>query len=183
MAKLLIVNADDCRLSPGINAGILEAFERGILTSASVMVNAPAFEDAVKLAHAHNGLGIGVHLNVIRGRAILPAAEIPSLVDRAGRFVRSPISLCCDLLCKRVDIDHLSGEFSAQIKRALEAGLHLTHVNSEQHVHMYPPIFARVVQLAEQYGIRAVRWTGQYPRAGSLIRWSRRSYKDLLVNL
>src|SRR6266404_106856 len=183
MAKLLIVNADDFGLSPGINAGIIEGFENGILTSASIMVNAPAFEEAVKLAHAHKGLGIGVHLNVLRGKAVLPPAEIPSLVDSAGRFLRSPISLVCGLLRKRVDLDHLSREFSAQIRRALDAGLRPTHVNSEQHVHMYPPIFARVVQLAQENGIRAVRWTGQYPRFGSLLRWSRRSYKDLLVNL
>src|SRR6266478_7944135 len=126
MAKLLIVNADDFGLSPGINAGIIEGFEKGIVTSASIMVNAPAFEQAVKLAHAHEGLGIGVHLNVLRGKAVLPPAEIPSLVDPAGRFLRTPISLVCGLLRKRVDLDHLSGEFLSQIKRALEAGLRLT---------------------------------------------------------
>jgi chitin disaccharide deacetylase len=183
LAKLLVVNADDFGLSPGINAGIMEGFEKGILTSASIMVNAPAFEQAVELAREHEGLGIGVHLNVLRGTAILSPAEIPSLVDSAGRFLRSPIALCCDILRERVDLDHLSSEFSAQIERAFEAGLRLTHVNSEKHVHMYPPIFARVVKLAEKYGIKAVRWTGQFPRARNLIRWNRRSYKDLLVSL
>ena len=183
MAKLLIVNADDFGLSPGINAGIVEGYEKGILTSASIMVNAPAFGEAVNLAHAHEGLGIGVHLNILRGKSVLPPAEIPSLVDSAGRFLRSPISLCCDILRKEVDLEQLSNEFSAQIERGLEAGLRLTHLNSEKHVHMYPPIFARVVHLADQYGIRAVRWTGQYPSARDLIQLSRRSYKDLLVSL
>jgi len=183
MAKLLIVNADDFGLSPGINAGIIEGFQNGILTSASIMVNAPAFEEAVKLAHAHDGLGIGIHLNVVRGKAVLPPAEIPSLVDPTGRFVRTPIALCFDLLRKRVNLDHLSREFSAQIQRAFEAGLRPTHMDSEKHVHMYPPIFARVVKLAEEYGIRAVRWTGQYPRARTLIRWNQQSYKALLVSL
>ncbi len=183
MAKLLVVNADDFGMSPGINAGIIEGFEQGVLTSASIMVNAPAFEEAVELARGLQGLGIGVHLNVLRGKAVLPAAEIPSLVDPAGRFVRSPISLCCAILRKRVDLDHLSREFSAQIELALEAGLRLTHLNSEKHVHMYPPIFARVVKLAEQYGIRAVRWTGQHPSARDVIGFNRRSYKDLLVSL
>jgi hopanoid biosynthesis associated protein HpnK len=183
MAKLLVVNADDFGLSAGINAGIVDGYEKGILTSASIMVNAPAFEEAVKLALAHQGLGIGVHLNALRGKAVLPPAEIPSLVDADGRFLRNPISLCCGILQKRVDLDHLSSEFSAQIERAFEAGLRPTHVNSEKHVHMYPPIFARVVKLAEKYRIRAVRWTGQYPRACTLIRLNRRSYKDLLVGL
>ncbi len=157
MAKLLVVNADDFGLSSGINAGIVEGYEKGVLTSASIMVNAPAFDEAVELAHAHQGLGIGVHLNVLRGKAVLPPTEIPSLVDANGRFLRNPISLCCGVLAKRVDLDQLSSEFSAQIERAFEAGLRLTHVNSEKHVHMYPPIFARVVKLAERYGIRAVR--------------------------
>ena len=183
MTKLLIVNADDFGLSPGINAGIIEGFEKGVLTSASIMVNAPAFEQAVQLALMYDGLGIGVHLNVLRGKAVLPPAEIPSLVDPAGRFMRSPIALCRDVLRRRVDLDHLSSEFSAQIQRTFEAGLRPTHVNSEKHVHMYPPIFARVVKLAEKYGIRAVRWTGQYPGARSLIRWNRRAHKDILVSL
>jgi chitin disaccharide deacetylase len=183
VAKLLVVNADDFGLSPGINAGIVDGFEKGILTSASIMVNAPAFEEAVQVAHAHEGLGIGVHLNVLRGKAVLPPAAIPSLVDAEGQFRRSPISLCGGILAQRVDLDHLSREFSAQIERALEAGLRLTHLNSEKHIHMYPPIFERVVRLAEKYGVRAVRWTGQYPSARDLIRLNRRSYKDLLVSL
>src|SRR6266851_10522683 len=86
MAKLLIVNADDFGLSSGINVGIIEGFKKGILTSASIMVNAPAFDEAVELAHAHPDLGIGVHLNVLRGKAVLPPDEIPSLVDANGRF-------------------------------------------------------------------------------------------------
>ena len=183
MEKLLVVNADDFGLAPGINAGIIEGFEKGILTSTSIMVNAPAFEEAVRLAQAHGGLGIGVHLNVLRGKAVLPPEEIPGLVDADGQFVRSPISLCCDILRKRVDLDHLTSEFSAQIELAIETGLRLTHLNSEKHVHMYPPIFARVVKLAEKYGIRAVRWTGQYPGAQDLLRLNHRSYKDLLVSL
>lgn len=183
MAKALIVNADDFGLSPSINAGIIEGFQHGLLTSASIMVNAPAFAEAVQLAQAHAGLGIGIHLNVVRGKAVLPPAEIPSLVDPAGRFVRTPVALCCALLRKRVDLDHLSREFSAQIRRALEAGLRPTHLDSEKHVHMYPPIFARVVQLAEAYGIRAVRWTGQYPRARTLICGHQQSYKALVVSL
>ena len=181
MAKLLIVNADDFGLSPGINGGIIEGFANGVLTSASIMVNAPAFDEAVKLAHAHPALGIGVHLNAVRGRALLPPGEIASLVDGAGRFQRGPIGLVCGLMRKRIDVDHLGREFSAQIERVFDAGLRPTHVNSEQHVHMYAPIFARVVKLAEKYGIRAVRWTGPYPRA--LVRWNRRLYKDLLVSL
>src|SRR5204862_4716610 len=58
-----IVNADDFGYSHGINRGIIEAHERGIVTSATLMVNAPAAAEAVELAAAHPNLSIGLHVN------------------------------------------------------------------------------------------------------------------------
>ncbi|HET6866736.1 MAG TPA: ChbG/HpnK family deacetylase [Solirubrobacteraceae bacterium] len=60
MARL-IVNADDFGLTVGVSRGIVEAHVRGILTSTSLMVDAPAAEHAVGLAGEHPGLSIGLH--------------------------------------------------------------------------------------------------------------------------
>ena len=38
--KTLIVNADDFGFTPGVNAGITQAFREGILTSTTIMANA-----------------------------------------------------------------------------------------------------------------------------------------------
>ena len=59
--RTLIINGDDFGLSPGVNDGIVEAHTRGILTSTSLMVAAPAAAQAAKLARAHPALSVGLH--------------------------------------------------------------------------------------------------------------------------
>ena len=61
MARHLIVNADDFGLSSGVNEGIVEAHERGVVTSTSLMVDAPGAEEAAGLARAYPDLGVGLH--------------------------------------------------------------------------------------------------------------------------
>jgi hopanoid biosynthesis associated protein HpnK len=183
MAKYLIVNADDFGLSPGINAGIIEGFRDGIVTSATLLVNAPAFPEAVQLAQVHPGLGVGIHLNVVRGPAVLPPRAIPTLVDAIGRFRRRPVALVWGLLWQRVALEDLRHEWAAQLERALEAGLRPTHVDSEKHVHMYPPLFTLAVEVAAQYGIRAIRWAGERLRVCAFTRWNTQPSKALLVTL
>src|SRR6059058_2429272 len=61
---LLIVNADDFGLSPGVNAGIITSHECGILTSASLMVRYPAAAAAAAYARSHPRLSIGLHVDI-----------------------------------------------------------------------------------------------------------------------
>ena len=60
-SRRLIVNADDFGLSPSVNEAVVRAHRDGILTSASLMVNAPGFAEAVELARANPRLGVGLH--------------------------------------------------------------------------------------------------------------------------
>ena len=60
--KSLIVNGDDFGASHGINLGVVEAHERGILTSASMMVDPPASAEAARSARDHPDLGVGLHV-------------------------------------------------------------------------------------------------------------------------
>ncbi len=62
--KYLIVNGDDLGASPGINRGIFEAHQRGILTSASLMVNASAAPEATEMSHSAPRLSIGLHADL-----------------------------------------------------------------------------------------------------------------------
>ena len=65
----LVINADDLGFAPGVNRGIIEAHGAGTLSSASMIVNAPAFGEAAALVREHApSLGVGLHLNQI-GRA------------------------------------------------------------------------------------------------------------------
>ena len=65
--KELILNADDFGLTEGVNEGIIRAHREGVLTSTTLMANAPAFDDAVQRARANRELGVGCHLVLAGG--------------------------------------------------------------------------------------------------------------------
>ena len=67
MLRTLVVNADDLGLTVGVNNGIFDAHDRGILTSASLMSSAPAAANAIRRARNRPTLGIGVHLTLVDG--------------------------------------------------------------------------------------------------------------------
>ena len=87
--RRLIVNADDFGLHVAVNQGILAAHSEGIVSSASLMAGGAAFDDAVRIAKHCPELGVGVHLTLVGARPVLPAAEVPSLVEATGDFYRS----------------------------------------------------------------------------------------------
>ncbi|HOI45659.1 MAG TPA: ChbG/HpnK family deacetylase, partial [Candidatus Aminicenantes bacterium] len=82
--KRVIVNADDFGLCQGVNRGIVLAHQKGILTSATLMANMPGFDEAVEMARDHPRLGVGVHLNLLRGEPVTPARDVASLVRADG---------------------------------------------------------------------------------------------------
>src|SRR5688500_7993841 len=86
MHRRLIVNADDFGRSSSINRAVIQAHQRGILTTASLMVNGPAAEEAAALAHEHPCLGVGLHLTLSHGTSSLPHSQIPDLVDADQNF-------------------------------------------------------------------------------------------------
>jgi hopanoid biosynthesis associated protein HpnK len=157
MLRSLVVNADDLGLTPGVNTGIFDAHDRGILTSASLFANAPATADAVRRARALPSLGVGVHLTLVDGTPILPPHRVPSLVEDDGRFRTSwkPFIVAC--LRGRVALEEVERELTAQIDRIRSEGVRLTHLDAHKHVHAFPPIFRIVARLAERSGIPVVR--------------------------
>ncbi len=79
--KYLIVNGDDFGASPGINRGIMEAHQHGILTSTSLLVKTPGAEQAVSLAAASPELSVGLHMDLRN--------EIDETPHCAGNFAAS----------------------------------------------------------------------------------------------
>ncbi len=72
-----MVNADDFGFTPDVNAGIVEAHRRGILTATTLMANGDAFDDAVRLARETPTLDIGCHLVLIGGRSLVSGKTVP----------------------------------------------------------------------------------------------------------
>jgi predicted glycoside hydrolase/deacetylase ChbG (UPF0249 family) len=157
MLRQLVVNADDLGLTVGVNTGIFDAHDRGILTSASLFANAPATVDALQRTRVRPSLGIGVHLALVDGTPMLPPSRVPTLVEDGGRFRASwkPFIVAC--LRGRVAFGEVERELTAQIERIRSEGIPLTHLDAHKHVHAFPPIFAIVARLAERFRIPVVR--------------------------
>jgi predicted glycoside hydrolase/deacetylase ChbG (UPF0249 family) len=147
----LIVNADDFGYSRGINYGIIDAHNNGIVNSATMMMNMPGVSHAVKLAKVNPNLQVGVHLVLTCGKPLL--TDVPSLVNDNGSFKR--ISELKDQ--PMLSLDELAREWSAQIEKFLETGLTPTHFDSHHHVHTIPEFLPVVQMLAKKYELSARR--------------------------
>jgi predicted glycoside hydrolase/deacetylase ChbG (UPF0249 family) len=151
------VNADDLGWTAGVNRGIAEAHRNGIVTSASLLANGGAFAEAVDLAHAARGLGVGVHLNLNDGPPIAPREVLPSLLNDAGEFEGGPDSLLLKIATRGLSMSEVEIEWDAQISKVRKAGIELTHLDGHKHVHMLPGLFEIALRLAKRHGIAAIR--------------------------
>ncbi|MBN1967181.1 MAG: ChbG/HpnK family deacetylase [Anaerolineae bacterium] len=149
----LIVNADDFGRSPGITRGILEAHQRGIVTSATVMVNMPDAPDAIQAAlETAPDLGLGVHLTLTSGRPALPPEDVPSLVTPDGTF-RSINVLWGD--GPGWDGADVARELRAQVERfGALSGRPPTHLDAHQHAaYLHPDALRALLALAAEYDL------------------------------
>jgi chitin disaccharide deacetylase len=156
-AKTLVVNADDFGLSESIDRGILSAHQNGIVRSASLMPNGQAFEDAVRIAIETPSLGVGVHLSLVDQICVAPPGELRSMVGEDGSLPASYIVFARQFMAKRFGTREVRIEIGSQIEKVLSAGIHPTHIDSHQHLHMLPGIFNIVVESAIGAGIPAIR--------------------------
>lgn len=166
--KKLIVNADDFGFTRGVNAGIVRAFESGIVTSATIMANGDAFEDAVALARANPGLGVGCHLAAVGGRSVASPRELPSLVNREGLLPATLTQLMLKLVRGSVSADEIAREFRAQVRRVVDAGIAPTHLDTHKHSQIHPRVMEAAAQVASEFEIRCVR--NPFERVFSLSR-------------
>lgn len=155
MAKRLIINADDFGLCSGVNRAIIEAHRKGVITSASLMVNLEGFDEAVDLARLTPSLDLGIHITLADVRPLCPPEQIPSLVDRRGYFLRRRRLLAL-LLRRKIQRSDIEREILAQVKKFLNTGLKTSHIDGDQHVHIFPVIRSIALDIARALGV-AVR--------------------------
>ncbi|HET8647582.1 MAG TPA: carbohydrate deacetylase [Vicinamibacteria bacterium] len=147
-AKRLIVNADDLGRTPGINQGIFEAHDKGVVTSATLMVNHPAARAVPELSARHPGLGIGLHVALTGGVPASPREHVPSLVDGQGRLPSAPDGLA------GAQAEHVLAEARAQLRRFREImGREPTHFDSHHHSHRRPVVLEALLTLAWETGL------------------------------
>ena len=158
MTRLLVVNADDMGLTPGVCRAVERAHADGVVTSTSVLAVGSAFERAATTVREAGSLALGAHLAIVgEDRPLLSAREVPTLVDREGRFPLSYRTVVARGAAGRIDADDVAREFRAQLARIRGIGVPVTHLDTHQHTHLWPAVAAVVVDLAREAGIRCVR--------------------------
>ena len=129
-----------------------------MLTTASLMVGADAADDAIRRARRLPSLRVGLHLVVIEGRATLPAATIPDLVDpRTGWFASDQLRLGVGYYFRPRVRRQLAAEIRAQFEAFRDTGLALDHANAHKHMHLHPTVGAMLIGIGRGYGLGAVR--------------------------
>lgn len=180
MDRKIIINADDFGLNRKVNKAIAAAYSKGVVTSTTIIANMPAATDAVKTAKGLEGLGVGVHLNIFEGKALSKDSCVESLLDSKARFALSPAKLAFFSSFRHDIRKAIKTEMAAQIQWAFDNGLEPTHLDSHKHIHCFPAVFAIVCQLAEGFGISAIRF-GLEPKAVSQMPWPLSEKKEKKV--
>jgi chitin disaccharide deacetylase len=155
--KHLIVTADDFGAAVEVNAAVERAHRGGILSAASLMVAAPAANDAVQRAHAMPSLRIGLHLVLVDGKPMLPAAAVPDLIDKTCNFRTDMARAGAAMFFRPKVRAQLAAEIEAQFAAFEATGLKLDHVNAHKHFHLHPTIASLIVKLGKKHGVRGAR--------------------------
>jgi dolichyl-phosphate beta-glucosyltransferase len=162
----LVIHADDYGLAPGINRSIEAGLASGAWTSVSILLGTPHGPEAVSWAAAHPEFDFGVHLNVTRGRPLLPPRDLPSLVGPSGEFHPRGTFLA-RYVSGRIAFAEVEAEWRAQIGAVKDAGVVVSHLDSHQHVHLLPGLFSGVTApLARSLGLTVRAMDGPYQGGG-----------------
>lgn len=154
----VIFNADDFGISRGVNEAIFKAHTEGVLNSASLMINQEFAEEAAEKARQMPNLKVGLHINLTNQKSASDPLSIPHLVDKNGNFKNGFVNLfVLSFFHPRALRKEAYIEIKAQIEKYLQTGLKLDHLDSHRHIHLIPPIFKAVKQLAEEYNVSRIR--------------------------
>ena len=155
--KYLIINADDFGLDETVNIGIIQGHTAGAITSTSIMPSGKAFAHAITLAAANPQLGIGVHLTLVGEKPVCNPKIVPSLVDEDGFLPAQYPQFLLHYLFGDIQLADIRRELTAQVQKVADSGIHITHLDSHQHLHIMPGIMNITLDIARTFGIKAIR--------------------------
>lgn len=121
------------------------------------MPNGSAFADAVRIAKGTPDLGVGIHISLVGERCVAPLERVPRLAGDQGLLPASYLQFAKRFALRSFGLDEVRTEIEAQVQRVLDAGISPTHLDSHQHLHVFPGISAIVADIAVRHGIRVVR--------------------------
>ncbi|MDI6698938.1 MAG: ChbG/HpnK family deacetylase [Candidatus Saccharicenans sp.] len=160
MSKQLIINADGFGFTFGVNRGIIETIEKGVVRSTSALANMPAIEEVKKLKDRFPGVSIGIHFNLSVGRPVSSPDDVPTLIDEKGEFLR--YAFVPKLLSGRISFSDMVKELDNQVRRLAELGIKPTHFDGHQNKHLYLPFFLAALKVAKEWDIKFMRSHNRY---------------------
>lgn len=181
--RRLIVNADDFGLASGVNRGIVEANQRGIVTSSTLMACGAKFDEAVTLARQSPNLSVGCHVLLVDAAPVLEGSRVSTLIVAASgppRFRGSISSFAIAAMSRKLSEEEIEAEITAQIRKLQASGVQVSHLDSHKHTHMFPVVFRPMLRAAKVCGIRAVRNPFEPLLFASAGNWKRRLQLGLL---
>lgn len=147
--RRLIINADDCNLTPGVTRGILKSHDEGILTSTTFLINLPLDTRTVREIKKRPKLGVGLHLNITLGRPVSAGRKIPSLLKPEGIFKRHS-----DNQKKLPSLKDVVSEYEAQIGLFEKYfGQQPDHLDTHHHLHDHIHFFQALALVAKRFNI------------------------------
>ena len=157
--RRLIINADDFGLTSGVNRGILESHQSGVVTSSTLMACGAQFQEGVALALQVPRLSVGCHVVLVDGAPVLSVEQLSSLAIAGSppRFRVSLIGFAGRAAAGRLDQEQIEQEVTAQIQKLQAAGIDVSHLDSHKHTHMFPVVLRGMLRAAKNCGVRAIR--------------------------
>lgn len=155
----LILHADDFGQSEDSYRATVECFERGVLTSASLMPLMPFSVAAIQYAKEHRQYSFGAHLTFARNsveRPVSHPSKIPHLLDSDGNYTNSNV-IRIRALRYQIPIGEIECEVKAQLAYFHDHGLALSHVDAHGHMHKLGPFPDAIARVLPHFGISRVR--------------------------
>lgn len=182
-ARLLVIHGDDLGMAHSVNRATFDALEQGLITSASILVPCPWFPEVARWARAHPEADLGIHLALnsewtgFRWGPVSSAGDVPSLLDADGFLPLTEPSVVAQARMPEVE-----RELRAQIDRARDAGIRLTHLDSHMGtLFRSRELFDTYRRIGKDYGL-PVLLERQGDRGGSQAPWQAAAEPDALID-
>jgi len=178
----LVVNAESFGASEAGNLRTLDAHQRGIVTSTSLLGNCADLPGAIAQLRGAPAMGVGLALSLIDGPSLLGTAA-PTLLTPAGTLRDSVVEFARDWYKGAIAAWDVERELEAQLARARDAGLTIDHLSTAGHVGLLPGVGELIEKLARRFGIAGLRTTVEPPGLTWLAEPRRGASTALLAGL